>query len=186
MSRYRTIDDLERAEGKIERGKGINNRNLCKFCGREVPKGRRSYCGAGCAYEWELRSNPSFLRRELFKIQKGICQECGIDTLALGKMLKALPPEERRLKMIELGLPAHRKLSSLWDCDHLTPVIFNGGIELDGKPMVITEFVQSLCLPCHKAKTYSMKEELKLQRRAEKKNGKPKTPVRLLRIETKL
>lgn len=185
MSRYRTINDLEKAEGKIDRGKGSNNRALCNFCGREVPPGRRKYCGAGCVKEWELRNNPNFLRAELFKLQKGICQNCGVDTIALGKMLKALPPEERRLKMIELEIPAHRNLNRLYDVDHLIPVAFGGGIELDGKPMNIEEFVQILCLPCHRSKTYEMKEELKLQRRAEKKTGKPKAPVRLLRIETK-
>jgi 5-methylcytosine-specific restriction protein A len=176
---------MEKAEGSLDRGKGPNGRNLCRFCGREVSGRRRTFCGDGCVREWELRNNPEFLKRELFKIQKGICQDCGIDTTALKKELKKLPPEERHIRMLELGIPKHREFGNYWDCDHLLPVKFGGGVELDGKPMIITEFVQTLCLVCHRAKTFEMKEELKVVRQAEKRQKNKKPPVRLLRIETK-
>lgn len=86
----RPIAELEdrrwRYEGKI----GPNGRRLCRWCGEEVPKGRRTFCGDDHVDEWLLRSDPGFLRARVWLRDHGVCSVCGLDTEALRKQLHRL------------------------------------------------------------------------------------------------
>ena len=46
---------------------GPNGRALCRWCGVEVPKGRRSFCSDACVHEHKLRSDPGYLREQAFQ-----------------------------------------------------------------------------------------------------------------------
>ena len=80
MSLNRTSKDAGwRDSRKLPRGP--DGRALCRRCGREVPKGRRSFCSDECVHEHKLRSNPGYLREQVFERDRGVCAECGADTL---------------------------------------------------------------------------------------------------------
>ena len=51
-------------------------------------------------HEWKIRSSPWYVRREVKKRDKGICQRCGLNVVR-----------------------ARRK----WDADHIVPVADGGG-----------------------------------------------------------
>ena len=62
--------------------KGAEGRNLCRWCELEVPKGRLTFCSDFCVEEWRLRTDPGFVREKTLARDKGVCAECGVDTLA--------------------------------------------------------------------------------------------------------
>ena len=40
----------------------------CRRCGGVIPTGRRrTFCSAECVHEWKLRTNPQYLRSEVYK-----------------------------------------------------------------------------------------------------------------------
>lgn len=155
--------------------KGANGRPLCRFCNGEIPKRRRTFCSAECVHEHKLRSDPSYVRSELFKRDKGRCATCGRSARVLNAKLhrwkkwdriyctrfpkplkwssswssgrkKFLATRRERLfKRIGLEWLLHRK--SFWDADHILPVAKGGGeCGLDN--------YQTLCCFCHREKTF--------------------------------
>ncbi|HJZ97527.1 MAG TPA: HNH endonuclease signature motif containing protein [Candidatus Solibacter sp.] len=116
-------------------------RGTCRWCGLEVPKRRFTFCSAYCVHEWKLRTDPAYLREQVFLRDRGVCAQCGVDTEALGRDKRKLDWRARKQFEREWG---SRK--SLWDADHILPVMQGGG-ECDLTNM------QTLCLPCHRAKT---------------------------------
>ena len=58
--------------------KGPSGRALCRFCAKEVPKGRQTFCGAGCVHEWKIRTQPAYARKEVFKRDAGRCAVCDV------------------------------------------------------------------------------------------------------------
>ena len=81
--------------GAKELPRGPNGRALCRNCGSEVPKGRRTFCGEGCVDDWAASYSPTLMRQRVFRRDKGICALCGIDATKLGM---ALNTEWRRIK----------------------------------------------------------------------------------------
>lgn len=91
-------------------------------------------------HEYLLRSDPQYLRKHVFKRDKGVCAACGLDTFALQRELQVLKYPERYVRLDALGIPRHR--SSYWDADHVVAVVEGGGCcGLDN--------LQTLCVPCH-------------------------------------
>src|SRR5215472_2095684 len=68
--------------------RGPNGRNLCRWCNLEVPQARRTFCSEWCVNEWRLRTDPGYLRDQVFERDRGICSQCGIDTVAEWKRLR--------------------------------------------------------------------------------------------------
>jgi 5-methylcytosine-specific restriction endonuclease McrA len=122
--------------GWVERKRG-----LCRWCGIEVPKGRFTFCSPDCVHEWKLRTDPAYLREQVFTRDRGVCAQCGLDTEQLRRDRRKLDWKARKQFEREWGL---RK--KLWDADHILPVAQGGG-ECD-----LTN-IQTLCLRCHRAKT---------------------------------
>ena len=132
---------------------GPNGRNLCRWCNLEVPSGRRTFCSAWCVEEWRLRSDPGYLRDKVLERDRGICAKCGLDCLETERRIKRLRGGARLKALLEWGLGGcFRK--TLWDADHIVPVVEGGG-ECD------LENIRTLCLKCHRAAT----AELRLRRR---------------------
>lgn len=136
--------------------RGPNGRALCRWCGAEVPSRRRTFCSAGCVHEYKLRTNGAYLRAQVYRRDRGVCAACGLDTKTIAEELW-----EARLQhgegfmhrlMVLHGVPPSRKVwkrkygGGLWDADHILAVKDGGGQCALGN-------IQTLCLPCHRAKT---------------------------------
>jgi 5-methylcytosine-specific restriction endonuclease McrA len=129
---------------------GASGRNLCRWCSLEVPKGRLTFCSDYCVHEWRLRSDPGYLRECVFERDRGVCAVCGIDTLAEFSHMKRLRGTGRLARFAAWGLrPGSRR--SLWDADHIVPVVEGGGeCDLDN--------LRTLCLKCHRKATAALRE----------------------------
>lgn len=135
--------------------KGPNGRNLCRWCNLEVPAGRKTFCSGWCVEEWKLRTNPGHLRERLFERDKGVCAACRLDCVAAYRHLKKLRGAARVRAWIEWGVkPDSRR--TLWDADHVTPVVEGGG-ECD------LSNIRTLCLKCHRVATAALRERLRLR-----------------------
>ena len=133
--------------------KGANGRALCRWCGLEVPAGRRTFCSEWCVNEWRLRTDPGYLRERVFERDRGVCARCGIDTEAEWRRIRRLPGPRRRLALDQWGIRSRRR-RSLWDADHIVPVAEGGGeCDLDN--------IRTLCLRCHRGATAELRDRRK-------------------------
>ena len=138
----------------IERGP--NGRGLCRWCELEVPPGRYTFCSAYCVHEWKLRTQPGYLREQVFLRDRGICAACGVDTMAALRQLRR-SRGANRAGLLEKWKPGRRRRSSLWDADHIVPVVEGGG-ECD------LENLRTLCLCCHREATAALRERRRAYR----------------------
>ncbi len=134
--------------------KGPNGRPLCRWCDLEIPGGRRrTFCSDYCVHEWKLRTDPGYLRDRVFQRDRGICAMCGANCVAELQRLKRQRGASRIVQWAAWGLrPGQRR--SLWDADHIVPVVEGGG-ECD------LSNIRTLCLKCHRDVT----RELRSRRR---------------------
>jgi 5-methylcytosine-specific restriction protein A len=130
--------------------KGPNGRNLCRWCNLEVPKGRITFCSDWCVNEWKLRSDPGYLRDRVFERDRGICAQCGIDCGAEFLKLQLSRGARRRAAWSQWSLKPGQR-SSLWDADHIVPVVEGGG-ECD------LENIRTLCIRCHREATAELRD----------------------------
>lgn len=136
--------------------KGPGGRGLCRWCALEVPPRRFTFCSAYCVHEWKLRTQPGYLREQVFLRDRGICAGCRIDSLEALRNLKRSRGNRRIHLMLHWGLKT-RIRKSLWEADHILPVVEGGG-ECD------LENIQTLCLRCHRTVTKMLRERLRLSR----------------------
>ena len=134
--------------------RGANGRFLCRWCSLEVPPGRQTFCSDWCVEEWNLRSNPSHLRNRVLERDRGICAQCGLDCLAEFQRIRKLRGPARLRAKVEWRLGSRK---SLWDADHILPVVEGGG-ECDLGNM------QTLCLKCHRTRTAELAESRRRER----------------------
>lgn len=146
--------------------KGPNGRALCRQCGTEVPKGRRTFCGDACVDAWRIKTDPAFLRAAVLRRDRGVCAACGLDTEQMERDIALiahmatdyqviggrstwgnLPYARARRAVLELhGMNPTTSRSSYWDADHILPVSEGGGeCDLDN--------IRTLCLACHRTVT---------------------------------
>ena len=122
-------------------------RGRCRWCGEailhesgpkkgEVNRRRRWHPPCVDAYN---ASDPRELRRRIRKRDRAICAHCRLDTNALRRQVRG---RGRARALREKGFVPRR---SLWELDHIVPLIDGGSHELDN--------LQTLCKPCHKKKT---------------------------------
>jgi len=133
--------------------KGQNQRALCRWCRLEVPHGRYTFCSEWCVHEWRLRSDPGYLRDQVWERDRGVCASCGADTAAAYADLKRSRGGHRVRLLNCWGL---RRLNrrSLWDADHIVPVVEGGG-ECD------LSNLRTLCLACHRRETAALRLRLR-------------------------
>jgi 5-methylcytosine-specific restriction endonuclease McrA len=132
---------------------GANGRALCRWCNLEVPPGRFTFCSEWCVHEWKLRSDPGYLREQVFARDRGVCALCGHDCETEIRRLKRLSGARRVEGWSRWGLrPGQRR--SLWDADHVVPVAEGGGeCDLDN--------MRTLCLRCHRRVTSELRTRLR-------------------------
>ena len=150
--------------------RGPNGRALCRHCGTEVPKGRRTYCSEGCVDDWASRYSPTLMRQRVFRRDNGVCALCGIHTTKLGMALNA---EWRRLKRARTSQERRERgefrqryrwffrRRTYWDADHIVPVAEGGG-------ECMMANIRTLCVPCHQHVTKEQARNRASHRRQER------------------
>ncbi len=76
---------------------------LCRWCSRETPGPRRTFCGPDCVHEWKIRSQPTYARSVVWGRDGGVCASCATQCGRTG----------------ESDTP--------WEMDHIIPVVEGGG-----------------------------------------------------------
>lgn len=139
--------------------RGIEGRALCRWCATELPKGRRrTFCSMPCVHAWRLRTSPSYLRQQVLARDRGICARCTVDTLAAHRLLRKARGA-RRQKLLGMWGLSKLDRKSLWDADHILPVVEGGG-ECD------LENLRTLCLHCHRVVTAALRARRQAARAA--------------------
>lgn len=159
---------------------------LCRFCGSDVPSGRRTICSDVCAHELQLRARGGYVRRCLLRRDRGLCAICGVDAAraaraaasaarAIGKgkgsaaLLAAAHGALARVPAWAVLAP-HLRLSphrgrpmagSLWQADHIRAVSKGGGL-------CGLENLRTLCSPCHAGVTAQQARERAVALRAKR------------------
>lgn len=133
--------------------RGANGRGLCRWCNLEVPPRRFTFCSAYCVHEWRLRTQPRYLREQVYERDQGMCSACGVDTNFELRRLRRSRGNRRLEQMAHWGLKT-RLRKSLWDADHIVPVAEGGG-ECD------LSNIRTLCLRCHRAATAALRERIR-------------------------
>jgi hypothetical protein len=100
---------------------------------------------------WRIKTDPAFLRTLVGKRDRGRCSSCGLRCRDLEKSLKLLRQVLARLGQSRVYGSLRKALKvknrhSLWDADHIRPVVEGGG-------ECGLENMQTLCLWCHRDKT---------------------------------
>ena len=143
--------------GRIDRAaleKGPSGRALCRWCNLEVPPGRFTFCSDWCVGEWRLRTDPGYLREQVFRRDRGICVLCALDTRAAWIELKRSRGALRQRLLAKWGLKRLTR-KTLWDADHRVPVSEGGGeCDLDN--------LRTLCLICHRVETAALRRRCAL------------------------
>ena len=148
----------------------VDNWPLCRYCGDRCPTRRNTFCSSECVHEWKIRSSASYAREVVGHRDHGVCAGCGVDTAPLMAeldrlhRLACLGPREARVPAVHAyaaeaerlrglgfncvptGWPRSTPAGGFWQADHITPVEHGGG-------MAGLDNLQTLCTPCHKAKT---------------------------------
>jgi 5-methylcytosine-specific restriction protein A len=132
--------------------KGPGGRPLCRWCKLEVPPRRFTFCSEWCVHEWRLRTDPGYLREKVLLRDRGVCAICKIDTRAAYAELRRARGTHR-LKLLERwGLKSISR-KTLWDADHIVPVVEGGGeCDLDN--------IRTLCVVCHRGQTLDLRRRL--------------------------
>lgn len=149
---------------------------LCKWCGEVVPKGRIYFCTQECAFEVQIRRDSAFLRAQVKKRDHGVCAECKADTekikRVLGHARKSLAELlgqdpmwanhywfYREIKAVVRAI-GWKEIGTQWEADHIVEVTKGGEPYLHN--------IQTLCVPCHKAKTKRQHAERARERKERK------------------
>ena len=128
---------------------------LCRWCRMEIlAKRRRTFCSDFCVHQWRLRSDPGYLRDQVFARDRGICVLCETDTVVAYAELKRSRGRAREEALEVWGMKSVAARRSLWDADHIRPVAEGGGqCDLDN--------LRTLCLPCHREVTADLRRRMK-------------------------
>lgn len=124
-------------------------RGTCRWCGQyivfevgdrcgEVNKRRRWHQACVDTYN---ESDPREARRRIRKRDRGRCADCCVDTYKVRRELMKLG----RGRAKSIRAKGYKPGKSFWELDHIVPLI-DGGAHND-------ENLQTLCTPCHAAKT---------------------------------
>jgi hypothetical protein len=155
--------------------KDADGNRLCRWDQKAVPRKRMSYCSEQCRIEVDIRTSAGSLRYHVKQRDKGVCADCGLDTQRLKRILdhaarsyyeirNGIGSTERtwwrgdfsREEASLLARLGFDRNISFWQADHIIEVVNGGESTLEN--------AQTLCVPCHKAKTKQMHAARKVAR----------------------
>jgi 5-methylcytosine-specific restriction endonuclease McrA len=151
MSTRRTMEGGYARASELPKGEA--GRALCRWCALEVPAPRRTFCSEWCVHEWRLRTDPGYLREQVLARDRGICAICRTDTIEAWLQMKRARGERRAKRLAHWGLTRMNR-KSLWDADHIVPVVEGGG-ECD------LSNIRTLCIRCHQKVTLELRQRRK-------------------------
>ena len=145
---------------------------VCRYCEAPTPKGRTRWCSDACNRAVRMLTHAATQRRAVEARDHGVCALCGLDTDALERAFReacyaAILPETSWFlmgrsnpkmrpvfeRLDALGFDGER---SLWDADHVVPVVEGGGVRPGMTPDEVLANLRTLCVPCHKAETRAL------------------------------
>ena len=137
---------------------GPNGLPLCRWCQLEIlSRRRRTFCSEYCVHQWRLRSDPGYLRDQVFARDRGVCKLCRADTVAIYAALKRSRGSERSAGLSFYGMRSITSRRTLWDADHILAVAEGGGqCDLDN--------LRTLCVICHRQQTATLRQRLQAAR----------------------
>ena len=124
-------------------------RGVCRWCGEEIlfetgdkqgSVNRRRRWHQACVDIYNA-SDPQEARRRMRKRDRGRCATCHVDTYKVRRELRKIGRGRTRA----IRDRGYKPRQSFWELDHIVPLI-DGGSHDD-------ENLQTLCIPCHTAKT---------------------------------
>lgn len=144
--------------------KDADGHRLCRWDQKPVAKGRQSYCSDACRIEVDIRTSANSLRYHVKQRDKGVCANCRLDTTRLRRIFDHASrsfyelrhgigstdrswwagefSQSKRSILYRLDFNSD---TSFWEADHIVEVVNGGESSLAN--------TQTLCVPCHKAKT---------------------------------
>jgi 5-methylcytosine-specific restriction enzyme A len=167
---------------------------LCRLCQRACPDSRTRWCSEACLRRYLIESQGSFVREQLFKRDRGICAECGVDAARMDFALSDLKEDLlhpllmsihpmivetlraegwRNVKLRGKGSYADAiEFTSCWEAHHHQAVAEGGG-------ECGLENYRTLCFICHKNLSAKQARERAEQRRLAKLRARQiaKTPL---------
>lgn len=154
----RILADAGRAKRRAKVACGPNGLPLCRWCDLEIlVRRRRTFCSEFCVHQWRLRSDPGYLRDQVFARDKGRCAICLADTIAIFAALKRAHGAALEAGLRFYCLRSVKARRSLWDADHIVPVAEGGGqCDVDN--------IRTLCLVCHREETARLRTRLRARR----------------------
>lgn len=153
--------------------RGPEGRLLCRVCGQEVPRGRRTFCGDDCVDRYMSEISWPYVVAKVQKRDHGICAACGLDCAKLERILRAVRrypdvgPSAWRADAISTWHAAMRVLGlrttgSIWEVHHRVERKRGGTNDLDN--------LVTLCQQCHAAETKRFATERARERREAKRH----------------
>jgi len=124
-------------------------RGTCRWCGEAIlylegPKqgevNLRRRWHPDCVEVYNA-TDPREARRRVRKRDRGRCADCALDTYPLRRKIRGMGRGATR----ELRRLGFKPRKSLWELDHIVPLIDGGSHDLEN--------LQTLCTPCHVKKT---------------------------------
>lgn len=127
--------------------KGPNGRALCRYCQKEVPPGRRTFCGEVCVDAWKIETQPAYAARRVEERDHGVCSICGTDTVIERQLARKDPFWYARTDRYAKRPPWPKSTDRRWwEMHHVVPVVLGGG----GSPL---DKLATACVVCHKKLT---------------------------------
>ena len=150
----RILPEAGRLVRRAAQPTGANGFPLCRWCDLEIiAKRRRTFCSEFCVHQWRLRSDPGYLRDQVFQRDRGVCALCRAETVRIYNALKRARGEARDAGLRLYGLKSVTARRTLWDADHIVAVAEGGGqCDLDN--------IRTLCLLCHRSETARLQKRL--------------------------
>ncbi|GJP76976.1 hypothetical protein CLOP_g7415 [Closterium sp. NIES-67] len=174
-------EDKQAAPGGTAAGVSSNERlprgsihwvPLCRMCGqicrthaaRAPTVLRHLFCSESCFSTYLSRTSLSFLRQELFSLERGVCVTCNLDCHTLVAAIRVLPPSDRRRVILHWApqFSKHPKLlqrlvdipaeGNAWHADHIVAVAEGGG-------ECGVENLRTLCVACHQEHTNAQRRK---------------------------
>lgn len=172
-----TPDRSEEAKKAVTRGSALPMPSgaRCFTCAKVVkdPDAPPGFCCSSCSDAKMGELSQKKLRELVLARDKGVCAECGADTLELLSDLNQVRGDPRLFSsrvhlLVRLGFPrgALERGETLWEADHK--------IERAAGGLSTAQQMQSLCLACHSRKTSSFAVKRADARRPSNRGHRPR------------